>query len=526
MSTQPQTMSSTRLTATRTSTAALLWDHQDSVPLGKILSEGDLVLLLTPAVVPVNPTSAETSDPFEPLGQALARVHPWIRHVPYVKDRGITGVHVAFIKRAKTVIFILTGFSSTEGAYQLELADVVREVCEDRPLIIVACCKLPGQEVQEFGFQTILQSPGYSATDLEMVAALLTKKQQGSTGSTFTPISSLPPRQAWAIHPWDYEQDLAEVHTLWQACLPAQFHLSRSTLGPLLKRDGYAMHHVVRNPSDGSVVGFCATFTTFADSSGDRLIGSIAVLLVQENFRGQGIGRTLHNDSFGKLSKIRGVGRIQVGSTFPRLLYGLPVPVSNAKWFQNRGWKLDEPSPGRGRPVSDWFLRFADSPIPTLASAGMTFRACQIGDAQQVIDMASRESERKLCFGWYDQYAKTVDSSHINDIIVGFEGENLAAAAITYIPNSMSPCATDIPWAVAIGQQIGGVSCICIKDDDPDMANRRDSVTTRLLQSCRQLLSGKGMVGMFVDGIRSDENAFVSLGFRKWADYKDVWRKV
>lgn len=44
------------------------------------------------------------------------------------------------------------------------------------------------------------------------------------------------------------------------------------------------------------------------------------------------------------------------------------------------------------------------------------------------------------------------------------------------------------------------------------MANRRDSVTTRLLQSCRQLLNEKGMVGMFVDGIRSDENTFVSLG--------------
>lgn len=526
MSTQSQTMSSTRLTAIQTSAAALLWDHQDSVPLGKILSDGDLVLLLTPAIIPFSPTSAETSDPFEPLGQALARVHPWIRHVPYIKDRGITSVHVAFIKRARTVIFLLTGFSSTEGAYQLELADVVREVCEDRPMIMVACCKLPDHEVQEYGFQTMLQSPGYSSTDLETIAALLMTEQQGSTGSTTTPTSTLPPRQAWPIQPWDYERDLAEIHMLWQACLPAQFHLSRSALGPLLKRDGYAMHHVVRNPSDGKIVGFCATFTTFADSSGDRLIGSIAVIIVRESFRDRGIGRTLHDESYSKLSKIRGVGRIQVGSTFPRLLYGLPAPVSNPKWFENRGWKLGEPSAGRGRPVSDWFLRFADSPIPTLASAGMTFRACQITDAQQVIDMASRESERKLCFGWYDQYARTVDSCHMGDIIIGFEGENLVAAAITYIPDNGSPCATDIPWPVAIGQRIGGVSCICIKDDDPDMANRRDSVTTRLLQSCRQLLNEKGMVGMFVDGIRSDENTFVSLGFRKWADYRDVWRKV
>ncbi|KAF5006402.1 hypothetical protein FDECE_7218 [Fusarium decemcellulare] len=448
-------------THSQSSSATLLWDHQDLIPLQRVLADEDLVLLLTPAVIPLNPNLASTSDPFEPFGQALARTHPWVRHVPYTKERGITGVHVAFIKRARVVVFLLTGFSSEEGAFQLELAEVVREVCEDRPIAVVACCKIPDNGAHESGFQTILKCSGYSEADLEAIATLLTSEREVPTSQPMDTDSE--PQPVWPTETWEYERDLSEIHTLWKATLPSQFHLSRSLLGSLLKRDGYAMHHVVREPKSGKVVGFCATFTTFADSSGDRLIGSIAAILVHQDFRGRGIGRVLHDEGLSKLNKIRGVGRIQIGSTFPRLLYGLPAPPSNAEWFENRGWKLNEPTPGNGRPVSDWFLRFADSPVPDLASAGLSFRSCKLADTQKIIDMANKESEKKFGFGWYDQYAKTIDSCYMSDVIVGLEGDNLVAAAITYFPNNGSPCAADIPWPIAIGQDIGGVSCICIK---------------------------------------------------------------
>ncbi|EXL64230.1 hypothetical protein FOPG_19498, partial [Fusarium oxysporum f. sp. conglutinans race 2 54008] len=109
--TQLQTMSTIQ---SQSSPTTLLWDHQDLIPLQKNLGDEDLVLLLTPAVVPLDQSPANASDPFEPLGKALARTHPWIRHVPYSKERGITGIHVAFIKRARVVIFVLTGFSTEE----------------------------------------------------------------------------------------------------------------------------------------------------------------------------------------------------------------------------------------------------------------------------------------------------------------------------------------------------------------------------------------------------------------------------
>ncbi|KAI1044320.1 hypothetical protein LB505_007132 [Fusarium chuoi] len=97
----------------QSSPATLLWDHQDLIPLQKNLGDEDLVLLLTPAVVPLDQSLANTSDPFEPLGKALARTHPWIRHVPYTKERGITGIHpaVKFRKRGPASMVSQLSFS-------------------------------------------------------------------------------------------------------------------------------------------------------------------------------------------------------------------------------------------------------------------------------------------------------------------------------------------------------------------------------------------------------------------------------
>ncbi|KAK7592232.1 hypothetical protein V3481_006854 [Fusarium oxysporum f. sp. vasinfectum] len=471
-----------------------------------------------------NQSIANSSDPFEPLGKALARTHPWIRHVPYTKGCGITSIHVAFIKRARVVIFVLTGFLTEEGLFQLELAEVAREVCEERPLVLVACCEVSEKGAREYGFPTTIQCSGYSATDLQAVAVLLTSERRTTEATPTTGNSDSPP--TWSLLKWDYDRDLPETHALWEACLPSKFYLNRSTLGSRLKRDGYAMHYLVREPHKGEAIGFCATFTTFTDSSGDRLIGSIAAIIVHKDFRGQGVGRFLHDEVASNLKKIRGVGIIQLGSTFPRLLYGLPVPETDTEWFEKRGWNMKESTPGNGRRVLDWLLRFADHPVPDLASAGLTFRPCQTADYQKVVEMANKESQKRYRFGWYDQYAKTMDTCYVNDIVVGLEGENLVAAAITYFPNNGSPCGADIPWPASIGQGIGGVSCICIKDEDPDMVNRRDSVATRLLLACGQTLSERGMVGMFVDGSRSDENVLQSLGFCKWAEYKELWRKA
>lgn len=460
-----------------TSPPILLWDLQGALPLTNLLSEnpgqdeGETVLLLTPAIVPENPGSI-TRDPFEPLGRALIRPHFRVRHVPYTRNNGLTGTHQQFIDRISTIIFLITEFAlSQRGVNQFDMAALVREMCgDDHSLILVVLGQLPEDEdLQAMGFSTVLQSPGWSAPELQSLAALIMTEPPRSIPpgecSTMSPRGGPPPQQPWPVQKWDPDRDIGDIHTLWQGCLPPQFHLSRLGLSSLLERNGSSMHYVVRHPRNDSIIGFCATFTTFAGKSGDQLVGSIAVIIVREDFRHRGIGRILHEEGWSRLSKNRDVGRIQMGSTFPRLLYGPPAPLHSPKWLEDRGWSLDETGLGRGRLVSDWLLQFADFPVPNLASAGLTFRTCQMTDASRLLDMVGRECERKSYFGWYDQYARTTDSCHMSDVIIGFEGESLVAAAITYRQDSGSPCSLDIPWPSVIGQRIGGVSCICIKGE-------------------------------------------------------------
>src|SRR4051812_22451231 len=69
---------------------------QPCLPLSNLLKEDDILLLLTPGVAPSLPSARSglpglPMDPFEPLGRALARHHPKIRHVPYLPRNGITG---------------------------------------------------------------------------------------------------------------------------------------------------------------------------------------------------------------------------------------------------------------------------------------------------------------------------------------------------------------------------------------------------------------------------------------------------
>ena len=442
--------------------AVVLWDRQHCIPLGRVLSDDDVILLLTPVVVPPDPQIRTAADPFEPLGKALSGQHRAVRHVPYTKSHGITGVHVAFINRVKVVIFVITGFSNMDGVSQPDFAGIVADACDTRPFVLVACCDIPADYIHALDFPTVLQTKGFSRLHLAEVSSLLLDGA-GTTPDLGTESTDLPrTRTVWPVHQWDHDRDAPEAFKLWRTTMPREFHLEESLFLSLLRRDGYAMHHVVREPESGAMLGFCATYTTFAGSSGDTLIGSIAALIVREDYQNRGIGRSLHAEALSKISRIRGVARVQLGSTFPRLLYGLPATSPEVEWFQGRGWELTESGRGRGFLAADWILRFEDMPSLNLASAGLSFRQCQMPDFQDVIDMVSRESSKKLLLGWYDQYAKVLDSSFLGDIIVGFEGTTLAAAAITYIPGSDNPVAADLPWAGTIGSNVGGVTCICI----------------------------------------------------------------
>ena len=53
----------------------------------KDLRETDVIILLTPVVDPISQNPIP-SDPFEPLGQSLAKRHSSIRQIPYTQRSG------------------------------------------------------------------------------------------------------------------------------------------------------------------------------------------------------------------------------------------------------------------------------------------------------------------------------------------------------------------------------------------------------------------------------------------------------
>ena len=448
--------------ASLASFATLRWDRQNCVPLEACMSEDNILVLLTPLVVPPESQQDNTCDPFEPLGRQLAEKHPSIRHVPYTKQAGITGVHVAFIGKADVVVFVITDLPTNNEVSQLDLADLVSEACGSRPFIVVACCEISNTEIERYHFQTVIRAKGFSAPDLLEVSLILLGGHGSHTHSSLQGPTMESTEISWTVQPWSCERDLVETHELWTNNVPAQFRLSRQAFGALLHRDGYSKHHVVRDPG-GQLAAFCATYITFADSKGEQLIGSIAAMFVRADLRGRGIGRILHDEALSKLSNIRGVHYLQLGSTFPRLLYGIPVDHPVSRWAERRGWTLGLNSPGNGRIIADWLLHFNETPALSLAPAGLGFRQCHATDARQVAEIVALESERKFGFGWYDQYARILDSSHIGDVLLGFEGSTLVSTAITYTYANGNPTAEDLPWAGLIGRDIDGITCICIK---------------------------------------------------------------
>ncbi|KAL8371738.1 hypothetical protein RB595_001508 [Gaeumannomyces hyphopodioides] len=525
-----------------TSPLTVVRDSQGCIPLSRVISEGDSVVLLTPVVVPPRdrgppPPGPVSQDPFEAFARALIRQSPKPRlhHVPYTAQGGVGQTHFEIISREnpRLLIFFISGPPLSNQPSQVGMAKKLRDGASGRLLVVLACCSINELDGLEVSFPTIIQTSGYSPAALE-----------AAVGSLYKPSSNLLQNlvlapQEWAVEDFSLQRDMEDVHGLWCQSAPKDFaDLPRYQLQALLVRDGYAKHYVAREPESGRLVGFCATYTTYADSNGDRLVGSLAAVTVRPEYRRRGIGLSLHDYALHQLRRIRGVFRLQLGTTFPRLLFGLPLASPSEGWFRRRGWELSLPHvPGRGQEVCDWLLRFADYPerfsVPsssTLSSAGsakaLAFRPCEPHEFEQVLELVDTESARNDNMGWCDQYRPLMDTFCMRDVMVGVAGGGVFACALTYVPRSENPASRDLPWAGSIGNDIGGATCICISDGSLATTTSRDFVMVRLLEACVRSLQEQGMQGMFLDAIRGGDEGFLVMGFRKWARYHDSWRPL
>ncbi|KAH8600870.1 hypothetical protein B0O99DRAFT_648963 [Bisporella sp. PMI_857] len=496
--------------------AVVVRDSTNWLSMLKNLQETDVIILLTPVVVPISQDPTDLSDPFEPLGRSLAKRHPRVRHVPYTQRNGITSTHLGFIKRGQVIILC---FDLRPGQQiQLEFADIAFAVSDNKPCIIVICCS-PLESHHTIPFPTLIQTKGYSPPALEATAALLFGEQTTVT-PTLRSIAPGPVRKAgesqpklWPVEQWNEARDMASVLSLWSQSISNRFTIDYQTLSALLRRPGYAKHYVVRDPRDGEILGFCATYLSYVDQEGEKLIASLALLLVRAQNRNQGIGLSLHSHAIDQLKRTRGVVRLQLGSTFPRILYGPPFDMHlDEEWFHKRGWQLNNDLPGQGQTTYDLVLDFADwhQIHDAPSSSNMKFRLCAQEEMVRVLALVEDLSSKQGKMGWFDQYSSLMNGPNVKDVVLALDKDEIIATALTYTPSCGSQIASNLPWASRLGHDVGGVTCICI--------------LLGLLNACVANLTSQGMRKMFLDGISKGLHAFRDLGFKEWARYKDVWK--
>ncbi|PQE11912.1 acetyltransferase protein [Rutstroemia sp. NJR-2017a BVV2] len=457
------------------SLATILRDTTNWLARVHSLQEPEIIILLSPVVIPITQDPSDISDPFEPLGRALARRHAKVRHVPYTQRNGITSTHLGFIKRGHVIILCFV--VRPEQQLQLEIADVVFAVSEDKPCIIVICGDSTDMQ-DSISFPTVILSADYSTQALEMAATLIFGERQPKPKEE---LAILGPRQMepvrpklWPVDQWNEARDVSSVHSLWV-----------------------------------------------------------------ENFDRHQLRRT------------RGVIRLQLGSTFPRTLYGPLVGragalTANDEWFRRRGWTLDKNLPGQGQLVYDLILHMRNWTYQEQRSQGpFRYRPCTQDDMARVLELVERASIQQARMGWFDQYFSLMNGPNIKDIVLCLAGDQIVATALTYTPSCGSAAASNLPWAERVGRDVGGVTCVCIfrKSFIADIisfganltftkASERDAIIVGLLNACVMKLHGQGMTKMFLDGVANGVTELKQLGeqtfsgFEEWAIYRDVWKDI
>lgn len=149
-----------------------------------------VIMLLTPSVAAPDPLFPQF-DPFEPLGVALSRTQPRIRHVPYTLSAGLTQTHVTFLRRAQAAILVLACASSALVDARLEVEHEVESVLAEVDAASqqpkVARILIGAGDVRDVS-QGALLSKGwwavqcweYTRPALEAVAAVVSGDQEAS----------------------------------------------------------------------------------------------------------------------------------------------------------------------------------------------------------------------------------------------------------------------------------------------------------------------------------------------------------
>ncbi len=123
---------------------------------------------------------------------------------------------------------------------------------------------------------------------------------------------------------------------------------------------------------------------------------------------------------------------------------------------------------GKGQIVYDLVLNITEwrySALP--GSSQLVFRSCKQEDMQRVLQIVEYTSFHQGRMCWYDQYWALMNGPNVKDIILALENNDIVALALTYTPSCGSQVSTNLPWASIIGNDVGGITCLCVSRKSP-----------------------------------------------------------
>ncbi|KAK6344211.1 hypothetical protein TWF696_007853 [Orbilia brochopaga] len=482
--------------------------------------------LFTPIAPPRYPPHEGTPpDPFEFLGKAINARGFAVNHSPYTHE-GMTETHFALVKRASFIVFVCALDTDPEYPAQIAALKMLTKVRLEQPLIVVAACS-PRELLWDMYLEVLICTYEYTREALDAAASAIFGDITPTGVIPFKrykapPLSQTPTRdmQRWEVHQWEKRRDLYASADLWKKCLgwSPKWQLDASTLSNLLDRPGHSRHFVVKDPlAHGKILGLCATYTIRA---GRNLVGSLAILMVDPEFRNRGIGLALHDEAFQYMRAHPEIDNAQLGSIFPRFFPGLPeeMPPGDQEWFVRRGWMMEDTY------IFDLYLdidkwRQPEDVFGPLSNQGITFGACSPAVFEDLIQFEDKHFSTYP--GWVEKYRALKDTDDIADAVLAFSNNSIVGAALVFSGVGNNQISRDIPWPRVIGDRVGGLACVGM---GPEYRGR--GVGAGLVCAALLELKNRGLAGCFVDW-STDRQVYESLGFETYGKYRTTaWRKV
>ncbi|KAI9371897.1 acyl-CoA N-acyltransferase [Aspergillus egyptiacus] len=310
------------------------------------------------------------------------------------------------------------------------------------------------------------------------------------------------------VSPLNIVHDLPEVARVWNVALPC-YPLPADSLQKLLPKPN--AHHLVAR-LDSEIVGFCLSYTAPRLSTTS---GYLAVLAVDPQWQGQGVGSTLVAETITWFRSEFPQGRVELGSNAPRFFPGVPtdLPPNVLEFFAHRGFQIRPPVPRDVDLFQDVREYQAPEKYVAMAKQGRyTFGPLQPEHYAECL--AGQKRNFSYNPTWVDMYHKLDPSAHPSCIMAAFDAEGKQVGWTLMLPPSSS--FLQETWALPplCGPNTGLIGCVGIDKDA-----RGSGIGLALVSHAVEDLRERGAEGVFVDWVSMD-GYYEKLGFKVWRSYR------